>query len=135
MWICYNRKSIKDRPVKLIQQVKIAHSVSQYVSNLFIYHFKLAYVVLHTAVKEFWKPASKNGERNEPFKSVFADRVILADLEISLIHLIQCGKYILNFHSHVTVTAYYAYMTHFFSFQKQKKSFKALDTNSAVFCN
>ena len=26
------------------------------------YYFKLAYVVLHMAVKEFFKPTSKNGE-------------------------------------------------------------------------
>ena len=39
----------------IIQRVKIAHSFLQFVSNLFhFYHFKLAYVVLHVAVKEFF---------------------------------------------------------------------------------
>ena len=47
-------------PVKLIQQIKTAHSFLQLVSNLFhFYHFKLAYVVLHIAAL---KPISKNGE-------------------------------------------------------------------------
>ena len=52
-------------PVKLIQRVKIAHSFSQSVSNLF--HFVTlsmpmthAYVVLHTAVKDlFGNPSLK----------------------------------------------------------------------------
>ena len=37
--------------VKLMQQVKIGHSFLQSVSNL----FKLAYVVLHMAVEEFFE--------------------------------------------------------------------------------
>ena len=50
-------------PVKLIQWVKIPHSLLQHVSNLFNYHFKLAYVILHMAVKEFFeKPTSEHGE-------------------------------------------------------------------------
>ena len=42
-------------PVKLTQQVKIAHSFLQYLSNLFHFIIKLAFVVLHMAVKEFFK--------------------------------------------------------------------------------
>ena len=42
-------------PVKLIQLVKIAHSFLQSVSkSVPLYHFKLAYVVPHMAVKEFF---------------------------------------------------------------------------------
>ena len=32
------------------------------VKSVPLYHFKFAYVVLHTAVKEFLKPTSENGE-------------------------------------------------------------------------
>ena len=39
--------------VKLIQLVKIAHSFSVCVKSAPLFHFKLAYVVLHMAVKEF----------------------------------------------------------------------------------
>ena len=41
--------------VKLIQRVKIAHSFLQSASNLSLSHFKLAYVVLHMPVKEFFE--------------------------------------------------------------------------------
>ena len=45
---------------KLIKRVKMAHSFLQPVPH---YHFKLAYVVLHMAVKIFFlTPTSKNGE-------------------------------------------------------------------------
>ena len=40
-------------PMNLIQRVRIAHSFLQSVLNLF--HFKLAYVVLHKAVKQFFE--------------------------------------------------------------------------------
>ena len=57
------RNEQRKRLLKLLQRVKIIYSFSQFVSNLFqIYHFKLAYVVLHMAVKNFSKPTSKNGE-------------------------------------------------------------------------
>ena len=56
--------------------------ISQSVSNLF-HHFKLAYVVLR---KEFLKPTSKNGEIGRFNRSLLI--VVLADLEISLIHSI-----------------------------------------------
>ena len=49
--------------MKLIQQVKISHSLLQPVSNLF--HFvilSLTYTALYMAVKEFFEPTSKNGE-------------------------------------------------------------------------
>ena len=50
-------------PVKLIKRVKIAHSFLQAsVRSVPRYHFKLAYVTLQTAVKEFFKTHSKNGE-------------------------------------------------------------------------
>ena len=42
-------------PVKLIQQVKIAHSFLQCVRSVHIYHFKLANEVLQMAVKEFFE--------------------------------------------------------------------------------
>ena len=42
-------------PVKLIQRVKIAHSFLKFVSSLFHYYIKLAYVVLHMAVKELFE--------------------------------------------------------------------------------
>ena len=43
-------------PVKLIQRVKMAHSFLYFVSNQFHFnHFKLAFVVLHVAVKELFE--------------------------------------------------------------------------------
>ena len=42
-------------PVKLIQYVKIAHSVSVCVKSVPLYRFKLAYVVLHMTAKEFFE--------------------------------------------------------------------------------
>ena len=56
------------------------------VKSVPLYHFKLAYVVLHMAVKEFSKPTSKNGEIGPFNLSLFI--VVSADLEISLIHSI-----------------------------------------------
>ena len=54
------------------------------VKSVALYNFKPAYVVLQMAVKEFFsKPSSKNGEIGR-----FNYRVILADLEMSLIHSI-----------------------------------------------
>ena len=41
--------------VKLIQLVKIAHSFLVCVTFVTLSHFKLAYVVLHIAVKEFFE--------------------------------------------------------------------------------
>ena len=46
---------IKKGPVKLIQRVKIAHSFLICVKSAPIYHFKLAYVVLHMAAKKFFE--------------------------------------------------------------------------------
>ena len=45
-----------------MQRVKIAYLYLQSVKSVPSYHFKLAYVVLQMAVKEFSKPTSKNGE-------------------------------------------------------------------------
>ena len=45
-----------------MQCVKIAHSFLVCVKFVPLYYFKLAYVVLHMTVKEFFKPTSKNGE-------------------------------------------------------------------------
>ena len=42
-------------PVKLIKRVKIAHSFSVFIKSVPHYHFKLAYVVLQMAVKEFFE--------------------------------------------------------------------------------
>ena len=42
-------------PVKLIQRVKIAHSFLQLVESVSLYHFKIVYVVLKKAVKEFFE--------------------------------------------------------------------------------
>ena len=42
-------------PVKLMQWVKIAHSFLQFVKYVPLHHFKLAYVVLHMTVKEFFQ--------------------------------------------------------------------------------
>ena len=54
-------------PVKLIQQVKIAHSFfTVYVKSVPLYYFKLAYVVLHMAVKEFFETHFKKW-RNKLF--------------------------------------------------------------------
>ena len=47
-------------PVKLMQRVKISHSFLVCVKSVPLYHFKLTYVVLHLAVKEFF--TSKNEE-------------------------------------------------------------------------
>ena len=50
-------------PVKSIQWVKIVHSFLQSVSkSVPLYHFNLAFVVLHMIVKNLQKPTSKNGE-------------------------------------------------------------------------
>ena len=50
-------------PVKLIKQVKIAHSfLPVCLKSVPRYHFKLDYAVLQMAVKEFSKTTSKNGE-------------------------------------------------------------------------
>ena len=42
-------------PVKLMKRVKIAHSFLQSVKSVPHYHFKLAYVILQMAVKEFFE--------------------------------------------------------------------------------
>ena len=42
-------------PVKLIKRVKIAHSFLVCVKSVPRYHFKLAYVILQMAVKEFFE--------------------------------------------------------------------------------
>ena len=42
--------------------MKIAHSFLVCVKSVSLYHFKLAYIVLHMAVKEFSKILSKNRE-------------------------------------------------------------------------
>ena len=65
-------------PVKLIQWVKIGHSFLQSVKSVPLYHFKLAYVVLHMLVEEFFETDFLKW-RNKPFYSVFTDTVVLAD--------------------------------------------------------
>ena len=50
-------------PVKLIQQIKIAHSFPQFVSNLF--HFMILSLPMYFYIwlsKNFSKPTPKNGE-------------------------------------------------------------------------
>ena len=42
-------------PVKLIKRVKIAHSFLQCVKSVPRCHFKLAYIILQMAVKEFFE--------------------------------------------------------------------------------
>ena len=42
-------------PVKLIKRVRIAHSFLVCVKSVPRYHFKLAYVILQMAVKEFFE--------------------------------------------------------------------------------
>ena len=42
-------------PVKLMQQVKVAHSFLQSVKFVPLYHFKLAYILLPIVVKEFFE--------------------------------------------------------------------------------
>ena len=49
--------------VKLIQRVKVAHSFLVCVKSVPLYHFKLACVVLHIAVKEFFEIFRGNFER------------------------------------------------------------------------
>ena len=49
-------------PVKLIKRVKIAQSFLVCVRSVPPYRFKLAYVILQMAVKNFSKPTSKNGD-------------------------------------------------------------------------
>ena len=70
--------------VKLIQGVKIAHSFLQPVSNLF-------HSIILSLPLQFCLWLSKNF-RNSPLKmekkAVLIGRVVLADLEISLIHSI-----------------------------------------------
>ena len=60
-------------PVKLMQHVKIAHSFLQFVSH----QFKLAYVVLNIAVKNFLKPTSKNVEMGRFNPSLLAESFYL----------------------------------------------------------
>ena len=50
--------------VKLIQWIKIAHSLSvcTCVKSVPLHHFKFPFVVLHMAVKELFKTTSKNVE-------------------------------------------------------------------------
>ena len=48
-----DQNEMQKEPVKLIKRVKITHSVLQSVKSVPRYHFKLAYVVLQMAVKEF----------------------------------------------------------------------------------
>ena len=46
----------KKGPVKLIKQVKIAHSFLVCVKSVPHYHFKFSYVILQMAVKERFEP-------------------------------------------------------------------------------
>ena len=48
--------------VKPVKRVKIAHSFLVFVKSVPCYHFKLAYVVLQMAAKNFSKTTSKNRE-------------------------------------------------------------------------
>ena len=47
------QKKLVKASVKLMQRVKIAHFLC--VKSVALYHFKIAYVVLHMAVKEFFE--------------------------------------------------------------------------------
>ena len=54
---------LKKESVKLIQRVKTAHLFLVFVISVPLYYFKLAYVMLHMAVKKvFETDFSKNGE-------------------------------------------------------------------------
>ena len=46
--------------MKLMQRVKIAHSILQSVSNLF--HLIILSLLVHMTVKEFFETTSKNGD-------------------------------------------------------------------------
>ena len=71
-----------------MQWMQIAHSFLRSVSNLFpLFHFKLTYVVLHMAVKDFSKPTSKNGEMSS-FDLFLLMESYLADLEMTLFYSI-----------------------------------------------
>ena len=70
-----------------VKRVKIAHSFLVCVRSVPRYHYKLAYVILQMAVKEVFITHFQKW-RNRSFKSVFTKRVILADLEMTLIHSI-----------------------------------------------
>ena len=48
------------------------------------------------SVKDFSKPTSKNREIGRFNRFFFANRVVLADLEVSLINSIWYGKYMPN---------------------------------------
>ena len=52
---CFMIEIFDKGPVKLLQLVKIAHSFLQCIKSVPGYHFKLVYVVLHIAVKEFFE--------------------------------------------------------------------------------
>ena len=67
----------KKGPVKLMLRVKIAHSFVP------LYHFKLAYLVLHMAAKEFSKTTSKTREIGY---LLIDPEWFQLHLEISLIH-------------------------------------------------
>ena len=52
---CFIIEIFDKGPVELIKWVKVAHSFLQSVKSVPRYHFKLAYVILQTAVKEFFE--------------------------------------------------------------------------------
>ena len=61
-------------PVTLIQWVKIAHSFLQSASDQFlIIILRLAYVILQTAVKEFFETHFQNGEIGRFNRSLFIE--------------------------------------------------------------
>ena len=115
----------------------MAHSFLQSESKLLHYHFKFCYVVLHMAVKEFLKLTFKNGE--------------IGNFDWSLLK--ESFQFTMKLHSHILcnikVCAEFSFTPHIYCFiwiqdifsavinavRANKKSFKALDTNSAVQCN
>ena len=120
-----------------MQWMKMAHSFLQSESNLLHYHFKFCYVVLHMAVKEFLKLTSKNGE--------------IGHFDWSLLK--ESFHVTMKFHSYIPsnikVCAEFSFTPHIYCFiwiqdifsavintvRANKKSFKALDMNSAAHCN
>ena len=67
-------------PVKLTEWVNMA-VFSCYIKTVPVYDFKRVWVVLHLPVKEFFKTIYQQEENNDVLF-----RVLLADLEISVIH-------------------------------------------------
>ena len=71
---CYSKVVISERTCEANPAVENSSFIlTVCVKFVPLYHFKLAYVVLHMAVKEFFKPISKNGETDRFNRSLLIE--------------------------------------------------------------